>query len=350
MDPISQASLGALVAQAAAPRQLGPRELLWGAAAGALPDIDVVFGLGGDAFDSLLTHRGFTHSLVFPLLVGPLIGAWVWHRSRDPALRSPDLLGRWMICMTLAVLSHRLLDLLTPYGTQLLLPFSDARFAINAMPIIEPVYTLVLVAGVFAAFVWHGRRSPARIATAALALSCTYLAYGFVLNERARDEGVRQLVTLGEDGFEVAAFPTLLQLHYRRVVARRDNEIRVGYVTVWEPCEIEWGHYTEPSDIRFDAVRGTREGSIFEWFAMGYATYAVIGDHVRVADLRYGVDIDPRRSLFQLTALFDPVGRLRAAPTVGRNAQAMRDRGLTGLLAAAYDEQCSAADVRVASL
>ena len=153
MDPLSQAALGAVVAQSVtsatiADRTIGYRAAAYGALAGAMPDIDVFFSITGDFVDQLLTHRGLTHSLFFAPVVGPLIGWLVWRRERrkDPSVASREL-RYWIIALTLAILSHPLLDLMTSYGTQLLLPFSNARFAINAMPIIDPLYTALLIGG-----------------------------------------------------------------------------------------------------------------------------------------------------------------------------------------------------------
>ncbi|MFX7938344.1 metal-dependent hydrolase, partial [Acinetobacter baumannii] len=46
------------------------------------------------------------------------------------------------------MISHALLDTCTIYGTQLLQPFSDARFAVPAVGIIDPLYTVILLAAV----------------------------------------------------------------------------------------------------------------------------------------------------------------------------------------------------------
>ena len=88
MDPFSQAGLGAVVAQTVGHRQLGFKAALIGAAAGALPDIDVFFSIGGDFIDQLISHRGITHSLFFAPVFGLLLG-WLmfrWERRRDPSV------------------------------------------------------------------------------------------------------------------------------------------------------------------------------------------------------------------------------------------------------------------------
>ena len=156
MDPFSQAALGAVVAQASAQHKLGFRVVAAGAMAGAMPDIDVFFA--EDYFHNLQIHRGITHSLFFAPVMGPILGYLIYkyecHRSND--LINKERMRYWMLAMFLALLSHPLLDVLTPYGTQLLLPFSDQRFALFAMPIIDPLYTMPLFIGIYLA--WRYRQ------------------------------------------------------------------------------------------------------------------------------------------------------------------------------------------------
>lgn len=330
MDPFSQAALGAATAHVCFGRQLGPKALLWGAAAGALPDIDVVFAVVGDEFDQLVMHRGITHSLFFAPVIGPLMGWLLWcqgrrsGRTREP----PETLAAWMGAMTVALWSHPLLDVLTPYGTQLLLPFSNTRFAINAMPIVDPVYTAVLLMGLAVAASWS-RQTRGRVASAcALALSTAYLGYGWHLNERARSFAADQLTMEGVVGAEVSAFPTIFQVHYRRVVARLPNEDRAGFVSMWDPCLIDWHSAPRSSDALIDQVLATREGSIFDWFTMGF-THASLettaeGIAVLLSDLRYGFDDDPRISVFsaegligKTSTLVEPLAMRQIRPSAG---------------------------------
>lgn len=56
----------------------------------------------------------------------------------------PRFLPRFA-CILLAAVTHPLLDWCTSYGTELLSPFSRERFALDAIPIIDPAFTLLLV-------------------------------------------------------------------------------------------------------------------------------------------------------------------------------------------------------------
>ena len=304
MDPVTHVALGAVVAHTAARRTLGTRVLVVGAVAGALPDIDTFLSLSGDYFDELMLHRGITHSLFFAPVVGPLLGCALWRLERRGGT---ERLRAWIVALTLALLSHPLLDVTTSYGIQLLQPFSDARFAVWAMPIIDPVYTLILLAGFLVAW----RRPNWKAApVVALALSTGYLAYAWHLSEAAADTARAELRAQGVENPEVAAFPVLGQVHYRRVVARTDAEVRTGLVSMWRPCPIAWSSAPRVQGAAVDAWRGSREGRIFEWFAMGWVHHVATGQGLVSADLRHGFTADAGESVFSTLAEFDPLGGL----------------------------------------
>lgn len=360
MDPITQAALGAVTGQAVGHRRLGRSALIAGAIAGAAPDIDVLFSIGGDWFDELVLHRGITHSLFFAPVVGPAAGLIVARLLR--ASREARSAYIWVI--TCALLSHPLLDVLTSYGTQLLMPFSDARFAIHAMPIVDPVYTLMLLVGIALAapgtVIGRGLRrltlgrtpTTSGLAASVLLISTAYLGWAAYLNQTAEEQARAQLAAeLAPTDLaqaRIAAFPTLLQIHYRRVVVRTPTDDRVGYLSLWQPCTIDWqvAPRSDSDDATFkQALLATREGRIFNWFTMGWLRLSppsANGTRLGV-DLRYGLGSDPDESLFSVAARFaDPARTLLlvepAAPSFDRGTA-----DFAGLLAAAYPSQCGSA-------
>ena len=341
MDTPTQALLGAVVGQAFFSGKLGRRAMVWGAVAGAIPDLDILATAFLGPWGEVLYHRGPTHALWFSIAAGPLCGYAVWkgyarrsgreaetqtdakggvegHRIPDPG--DPTALRSWIGLFVLALLTHPLLDIFTSYGTQLFTPFSNHRVALNGIGIIDPVYSLILVLSLALGFLLHGPgrfvRSR-RAAFVALLFSTSYLFYGLWLNTQA-EKMVR--LDLEREGFEdvrVRCYPTILQPYLRRVVGRSDREVLVGTISMWNPGPVRWQRFTMLEHPLIQKVLGTWEGRIFNWFSMGQTAPHVRtltdGFQVEIDDIRYGYFGPPDHGLWGIRARFDLEGRLLGA-------------------------------------
>ena len=76
MDSLTQITLGAAVGELTLGKKVGNRAMLWGAVAGTIPDLDVLAGFFMkdvfhvmDELQSLMFHRGPSHSLLFAVLI-----------------------------------------------------------------------------------------------------------------------------------------------------------------------------------------------------------------------------------------------------------------------------------------
>jgi hypothetical protein len=180
--------------------------------------------------------------------------------------------------------------------------------------IVDPAYSFALAAALVA-----GRRAgPAsptarRAGWSALTVSTLYLGAGLAMNLYTEAYAQRQLRDEGVEAARVSAYPTLLQLPYRRVVARSGDDVRIGFVTLLRPRPIQWERFTQPSGSAVEAARATSEVRLFEWFAMGEATPRVVQDgalvRVEFDDLRYGLPGRPRDGLWGLRLALDASGR-----------------------------------------
>jgi inner membrane protein len=340
VDTATQALLGAVVGQAGFSHKLGRRAVVWGAVGGLLPDLDVLAVVTHGPFGEFLYHRGFTHALWFGPALGPILGYAVWRfyarrlrvaseAPRDgsgapvtaPPLPHPGeraLLPAWIGLFVLALFTHPLIDVFTSYGTQLLAPFSNQRFALHAVGIIDVFYSGILVAALVAGRVLRGRAGTVRrVAFGALALSWAYLGFGYALNERARRDVAEWLAADGVVDAQVRVYPTILQPFLRRVVVRTETDVRVGLYTPWREAGPVWKLVgPAPAQPLVDALMQTPEGTIFAWFAMGEVVAHVEqlrdGFSVEIDDLRYGSLSDRGRGYWGIRGVFDPDGELRA--------------------------------------
>ena len=138
-----------------------------GLVAGAFPDIDVVAQWFGDVA-YLTHHRGITHSVLMLPLWAALIAwlmAWAFQRTRSRP-------GGWKSLYAFAAAGlavHIAGDWITQFGTMLLQPFSDRRFGLGSMFIIDLTFSGLLLAGLLLAAVFPRRRWPAALGLGAAA-------------------------------------------------------------------------------------------------------------------------------------------------------------------------------------
>ena len=189
MDSLTQALLGASVAEATIGARVGRRAALWGAVVGTLPDLDVFVSLG-DPVSDFIAHRSVTHSLFTVTLAAPLL-AWGVHRwSRAP----PETYRRWVLTMWLVLITHIGLDCLTIYGTQVLWPFSDYPVGLGSVFIIDPIYTTTLALGLIAlAFARPRPAAGHRLNNIALIVASLYLLAGIGIQANVREYAEQDL-------------------------------------------------------------------------------------------------------------------------------------------------------------
>ncbi|MCB1602090.1 MAG: metal-dependent hydrolase [Xanthomonadales bacterium] len=91
MDSLTQIVLGGTLAAALVPQGQRRRALVYGAALGTLPDLDVLVGYGNAVAD-FTYHRSYSHSLIVLSVLAPLL--WLLARRFDRHVaQSP---GRWL--------------------------------------------------------------------------------------------------------------------------------------------------------------------------------------------------------------------------------------------------------------
>lgn len=221
MDPLTHGLVGGALARSLARPQEARIALGTGFIAGLLADADILIRSASDPLLVVEYHRHFTHSLIF-IPVGALIALlllWPFLRRRVPAGRL------YLYCLAGFSLSGAL-DACTSYGTLLFWPFSNERVALNIIPVIDPVFTLVLLATVVA-----GLR--ARTATlAGLGLCILYLGFGFLQQQRATTVAEALMDRRGHVTTDPVIKPTLGNLVLWRSVYRHDRRIYADAIRV----------------------------------------------------------------------------------------------------------------------
>ncbi|MEX0694341.1 MAG: metal-dependent hydrolase [Rhodospirillales bacterium] len=142
MDSVTQFALGACVGAAMLGPRIGMRKAaVIGGLMGTVPDLDT-FIPNADPVAAFTSHRGASHSLIIQALATPLFAEPLVRLFRD--LGNKRVLSYAAVYLIFA--THALIDAMTIYGTRLLWPLVDTPFGVGSIFIIDPIYTLPLLA------------------------------------------------------------------------------------------------------------------------------------------------------------------------------------------------------------
>lgn len=236
MDSITQIVLGAAVGEVVLGRKIGNKAMLWGAIAGTIPDLDVLSRWLFDDLRANELHRGVTHSILFSLVMAPVLGWWVKKNRRSllavfilllslvfvqgvsstsavlvimavtaaviawvlwKGNRSDDAsVKEWSWLFWWSLVTHPLLDCHTTWGTQLFWPL-PWKVAYNNIFVVDPLYTLPFL--IFVAIAMFFKRTDPRrrwINWTAIFISTAYMAltivFKYIAFEHVKDSVERQ--------------------------------------------------------------------------------------------------------------------------------------------------------------
>lgn len=283
MDSLSQLTLGAALGVAVMGRRTALwKAALWGGVAGTLPDLDVLIDHGDD-LSNMVRHRGFSHALFWLTLAAPVLAAlpaWL-HRERDR-------FGRWWLAMWLALVTHPLLDTMTVYGTRLLLPFSDHPFGVGSVFIIDPLYTVPLLAGLLVALARRQGRG-LRANTWGLVLSTAYLAWSVGAQAYVRDVAQDALASRGVQPAALLVTPSPLNTVLWRVVAMQaDGSYLEGFHSLLDGGRpMRWQAHAAAPRLR-EELRAIPSVQELARFTHGFYRLHEQGGRAWITDLRMG--------------------------------------------------------------
>ena len=293
MDPLTQIALGSAIGTVSLGRKVGARKAaIVGGIVAELPDLDVFFP-SDSVIDAFVSHRGPTHSILMQLLAMPLFGE---------VLRRLDarLAGERLLCygVAFALLStHALLDGFTTYGTKLLWPLFTEPISWSSIFIIDPLYTLPLLAALFVSLFSRAPAGPSplgerarRVASWGLILSSAYMGWTLAARELAQTKVLAALAA------ENAAYQrlTMIPMPFNSLLWRGlavDGERYVNvYVSLLDgdaPAPL----HPHPRNLDLaEALPDQWPVERVAWFSHSFYSMNRDGDDILVTDLRMGVD------------------------------------------------------------
>lgn len=283
MDSLTQFVLGAAVGDVVAGRKVGNKAMLWGAIGGTIPDLDVFLNYIYPLPQSLLMHRGFSHSIFFAFIAGPVLG-FLMHKL-DKSLSKVD----WTRLFFWSIITHPLLDIFTGYGTGLFVPLWDYRVQFDTIFIIDPLYTVPLLVS----FIWlliKAKPFDKRLnrSKTALMLSTFYLlitvAVKLVMLARVNAEAERQSIRAEQVMVAPGFFTPLLW----SVVIKEGDRFLVGYTALLDTSkEIKFNEIPAQHHL-LKSIESTGEVATLTKFSKGFFVIEEEGGNFIWNDLRFG--------------------------------------------------------------
>ena len=285
MDSLTHIALGACMGEAFAGKTVGRKAMLWGVLAQSIPDIDFLAAFWLDSTENLLAHRGFTHSLLFCIIITPLLAFFAerWHRPHNISFK------KWLAFFGSVIFVHIFMDAFNNYGVGWFEPFNHYRISFNAIYVADPFFS-IWPGIALGALLLLKRKHPKRIFwwRFGLGMSFLYLSY-CIVNKLKIDSDVRQI--LAKQQIEHTRYfttPAPLQNWLWYVVAGNDKGYHVGYRSLFDSEKSIAFEYFPRNDTLLAQVKNNEDLQQLLRFSQQFYTVEKYGDTLVFNDLRFG--------------------------------------------------------------
>ena len=296
MDSLTQVVLGAAVGEAVLGKKIGNRAMIWGAIGGTIPDLDVFLKYFVDEITNTEMHRGFSHSLVFAILIAPILG-WVakkLHRKlKDVSLKNWSWMFFWI------VVTHPLLDAHTSWGTQFFWPF-EYRLAYQNIFVVDPLYTIPFLIFVVVAM-FYKRTNPRRkfFNRAGILISSSYMLLTLFFKGVSHICFQNELEHKNIEYVELDTKPTPLNSILWNAFVETETGFRVAYFSLFDSQQIKFSKEFKKNHRLLNPYMDQKVVKQLIKISAGWYYVDKIDDRFLFWDIRFGqVGIDPDNSPF----------------------------------------------------
>lgn len=282
MDSLTQAALGAAVGEAMLGKKIGGKAAIIGAAIGTIPDLDVLLSPFFTSLQNISIHRGYSHSILFCVLIAFLTAYLLSQLKWTQVVAYRKL---WLLSF-LGLFTHVLLDAFTTYGTQLFLPFTDWRVSFDSINIVDPFYTVPLLAGLLVS-VFRLAPTAARRALPnqlGLLISTVYLLFTLANKEHIENVFANALEEQEITYYRMLTVPVKVGNMIWYGVANDGEQLHLGKYSILEGNAIKFESFL----INEQLLDGVDEELVdrMKWFAQGFYTVAQEGRTLRIYNMQ----------------------------------------------------------------
>lgn len=327
LDTLTHIVLGACIGEATGGKILGRKAMIAGALAQSIPDIDFIAYFWLDKTENLLGHRGFTHSIIF----GVMVVAALSLASRKIFHKKKFGWGHGLMIFGLNVFCHLFIDAFNAYGVGWFEPFSHDRISFHVLFVADPFFSIWPFIGAILSWSFYRNKKIAMLGwKIGLGMAAVYLGYA-LYNKLEVERDVRKELSMQGVAYQSffttpAPFNTWLWF----VIVKGQNGYYTAYRSVFDKKPMDLT-YNPRNDSLLKEVKETEAARNLLRFAHGYYTFERMHDTIAFNILRFGKIAGwyDRKAKFAFYYYFDQPGGNEFLIQRGRfknwNRQTIRD-------------------------
>ena len=271
--------------EAFAGKTVGKKAMLWGILAQSIPDVDFIASFWLKTSDNLLAHRGITHSLLFALLITPIIAGFAYslHKPHNISLK------KWILFIGSVIFIHLFLDAFNNYGVGWLEPFSHVRISFNTIYVADPFFSIIPgIALLMLLFIKQKSTVRKWIWKTGLIIPFLYLLYSLANKLYVTAETEKILAAQNINYNKLLITPAPLQTWLWFIAAGNDSGFYTGYRSVFDKQPSLELHFKPQNNNLIHLVKEPDQLNKLIRFSQGFYTIEQRKDSLVFYDLRFG--------------------------------------------------------------
>ncbi len=247
MDSLTHIALGACIGELFFEKGFGKKAMFWGALSQSIPDVDFIGSFFLNTPDSLLAHRGFTHSFLFALFVIPIFAllADYFHRPHNISTL------KWLFFFGVELFVHLLLDVFNNYGIGWFEPFSHERFSFNSLYVVDLFFSIIpwiFFLRLLLLDRYHLKRK--KLASIALAVPLVYLLSILLVKIYISNDVKNYLAFKHISYSQLIITPAPLQGFLWYIIVKEPNAFYLGYYSFFDKrYTLKFYHYFQHAEL-----------------------------------------------------------------------------------------------------
>jgi len=284
MDSLTQIVLGAAIGEKTIGKKLGNKALLYGAIAGTIPDLDMLVGKLLDPITAIGIHRGFSHSILFFVLLSPILAWMLCKIERKSNIIFKEATVFWF----LGLFTHALLDAFTTWGTQLLYPL-DIKFSMHSIFVIDPLYTLPFLVCMLLVMRYE-RTNPKRqsLTNLGLIISSTYLLFTVFVQQIVKSKFDDRLSEENITYNRKIVKPSPMNIILWNSIIETDEGYYLGDYSFFDTQPITFHFYPKNADL-VAGIENEKVVKQLQWISEGWWLITQKEEQVFFNDIRFGL-------------------------------------------------------------